>query len=189
MTTTFEDVLARGGSLLGVWDLARGRENDLAIYELAESGLSRLASKRVPAGDRSVMIETLREHRVPVGATYGSRPFIWAADPATFTIWTLAGVEFEGTKTDLRRAGHSLASPASVEAVVSFVDPDDLGHRGVALVLRDGRRSVIAEERDAAAELDPAYNVDNLTIDGAWATYLGRELSGWLGVDHRDELP
>jgi hypothetical protein len=73
--------------------------------------------------------------------------------------------------------------------VTSFLDRADLGHRGVRVEFTGRAPFVVAEERDAAALLDPTYNIDNVMMDASWATLLGRDLATFLAVPHRDELP
>jgi hypothetical protein len=184
--TTVEEALTHDGPLLAVWDDSTTPET-LFVYDIASGRPERLAFTRDAALDKAGLTASLRSRGVMVGAAHGSE-LVWVEDDG-FLVWSRAGVVAEGHALGLWLAdGRTLRKP-DVVRVISFFDEDAPGHRGVEVELKDGTSAVVVEEHDPAAELDPTYNLENVMIDAAWATFLGRALAGWLGVPHTDEVP
>lgn len=190
MSMTIDQALAHPGELLAVWDLST-REENLHVYAVDGGRLERLAVAPMTKARRAELTFALRGRGVRQGASDMPGPFVWSAEGG-FTVWALLaphGVIAEG-KDDLltTRAGARIRR-GDVAGVVSFWDEASPGHRGVNVVTRGGAAITIVEERSKAAELDPTYGVDHVMVEGAWATFLGRDLAAWLGVPHTDELP
>lgn len=112
----------------------------------------------------------------------GGGAALWAFDERG-DVWAPTAWVARGPKSNWLVGGRVIANVA-IAAVHSFYDRDDFGHRGVRLHLRDGSQVVVVEEFDSASKQDPTYNWDNLVVDGAWASELGRAASTWLGVPH-----
>jgi hypothetical protein len=182
---TLEQALAYPGELLAAWDHAG--DETLVIYAIADGRLDRLAVQTMNQDERAAHSEELARRGVRVGATDGPSQFVWTKD-GDFTIWSLTGVVACG-RDGVITAGDREVARGDVSRVISFLDRDSLGHRGVKVLTRAGGDVVVVEEEDPAAALDPTYGMDNVMIDAAWATYLGRDLAAWLGVPHVDELP
>lgn len=179
--------LAYPGELLAVWDRG-GLRVRLAVCSIADGKLTEMAATEMSEDEHATWRDELRGRGVRQGATSGVCPFTWSAD-GRFTVWSLTEtvVETNGD-TILTLAGYVVARD-DADRVVSFLDPGSLGRRGVKLITRAGAEVIVAEEEDPAAELDPTYGIDNVMIDAAWATFMGLDLSTWLGVPHTDELP
>ncbi len=185
MVMTLEQALTYPGELLAVWD--RGvREEHLMLCSVADGKLAIMAAGEMSRPEAETWMATLRGRGVRQGATSGVAPYTWSNDGA-FTVWSLVETVVDTHDGAIETAAGSRLARADAVRVVSFVDEDSLGHRGVKVITRDGE-VLIAEEDDPAAELDPAYGFDNVLIDGAWAVDLGRDLATWLGVPHVDEL-
>ena len=73
--------------------------------------------------------------------------------------------------------------------MVSFLDLHEWSYRGVRVEPHDGFWHTIAYEDDSIARFDPTYGIDNLIMDAAWATHLGRDLARRFGVEHVDQPP
>jgi hypothetical protein len=178
------DFLPPEGPLLAAWD----RSSDTVVFYACRTFLGQLGHARVAAADRPAFEQRLRRRGVRIGSTDAISPFAWS-DDGGFTVWSLdGGVVADGADGTLRVGEMAIDRPA-VLRVVSFLYPDEWSCRGVRIELRDGFWYTVAMEDDGVARWDPAYGIDNLIIDAAWATYLGRDLSRWLGVPHVDELP
>lgn len=180
---TIQDALSTPGDLLAVWDYASEPQEWMGIYSVGSTGARLLAWERMDRDQRDTMTEQIRS-RVRVGATCGPASFVWVADAAGFALWSLERAECSSSEGVLALPDGAVPVEV-VRAVISFVDEDDLGHRGVQVKLTDGSRRVVVEEHDPTAKLDPTYNRDNLLVDGSWTTYLGRDLAAWLGVPYR----
>ncbi len=184
---TVDQALDHPGELLAVWDHS-GANHALLVYSSGDGKLELLAVERMGAMQREAKTTSLRRRGIRIGATDGASPFIWSKDGG-FTVWTLTSVVADGRDDTLKTTAGGVVRRADVASVVSFLAVDSLGHRGVKAVTRSGVEIVIAEEDSAAAKLDPTYGMDNVMIDAAWATFLGRDLAAWLNVPHTDELP
>ncbi len=182
---TLDQALAYPGELLAVWDHAG--DETLVLYAIADGRLDRLATQQMSKAERASLGADLAQRGIRVGATDGPSQFVWSKDGG-FTIWSLTGVVVDGRDGALVVGDQTIAR-GDVARVVSFLDRDSLGHRGVKVALRAGGETVVVDEEDPAAQLDPTYGMDNVMIDAAWATYLGRDLAAWLGVPHTDQLP
>lgn len=78
-----------------------------------------------------------------------------------------------------------------VTEVYAYCDAKDRACRGVALTLRDCELTdalIIVEERDITAHLDPTYNHDNLVMDSARTSGLGRLLADWLQASFQSHI-
>lgn len=187
---TAEQALAYPGELLAVWDLSAHEEN-LHVYAVDGGRLERLAVEEMSKGRRAELTFALRGRGVRQGASSMPGPFVWSPEGG-FTVWALlapSGVAAEGKDELLTTRAGARIRRGDVAGVVSFWDEASPGHRGVNVITKSGAPITIVEERSKAAELDPTYGVDHVMVEGAWATFLGRDLAGWLGVPHTDELP
>jgi hypothetical protein len=178
-----EDVLARSGSLLAAWD----RSGDTVVIYAGSDLLHQVWHGEVAVGERPAFYGRLRRRGVRIGATDGISPYVWS-DDGGFTVWSHEGMIADG-RDGVLEAGGAQVRQADVRRVVSFLDPHEWSHRGVRVELHDGFWHTIAYEDDSMARFDPTYGVDNLIMDAAWASYLGRDLARWFGVPHVDELP
>jgi hypothetical protein len=176
------------GHILVAWDYSSRHVGAIGVYDIGPGGARYVAGDTVAASRRASFEADLRRRGVRIGCTYASNEFVWVTDDLGFAVWSLSDVRAESTLTGIRASGKVFARSA-VAAIVSFLAPGDLGHRGVAAELGDGSTVVLVDERDAAADLDPTYNIEDVMIDAAWATYLGRDLAANLNVPHRDQLP
>ncbi len=185
MAMALEQALSHPGELVAVWDWG-AREERLLVCSVVDGKLGIMASVEMTQAEREAMAATLRARGVRQGATAGVCPFTWSNDGA-FTVWSLTDTVVTSSGDTLRIAGGARIRKADAARVWTFLD-DSLGHRGVRVVTLSGAPILIAEEEDAAAQLDPTYGMDNVAIDAAWATFLGRDLASWLGVPIVDEM-
>ncbi|MEZ4226084.1 MAG: pentapeptide repeat-containing protein [Polyangiaceae bacterium] len=188
---TLDQALNHPGELLAVWDISR-REEQLVLYVIQDGKLERLVLEPMSSERRSELEKVFDARGIRTGASDLPGPFVWSSDH-DFTVWSLtrpvAGVIARGHAEFIEVAGGERMRRTDAARVVSFLDDDSLGHRGVNLVAQDGTILTIAEEHAMAAQLDPTYGIDHVMVEGAWATFLGRDLAAWLGVPHTDELP
>lgn len=142
------------------------------VFDVTDRGAKRLAQTSASA----------------TGSTCGRNGIIWLQGDETFTIWSTEGRPFTATRSEIRTPG-GVTPVSAVTRVVSFIDPADLGRRGVAIVTPTGRvpRLVIVQEQDMIAYEDKSYTLDDARRESGWAAELGKELAAWLGVSH-DEL-
>jgi hypothetical protein len=183
---TIEQALASAGPLLAFWDEACLDDEWLGIYRDAGGKPELLAYSTVDGSARAATTADLRRRGVRVGGTAGTSPFFWS-DDGSFTVWSLSGRVAQGAPGEITTGGRTVRG-ADVAQVVSFYDDDDYGHRGVLLELKDGSMVVAVEERDPASRA-PGYGMDNLAMEGQWATHLGRALAKWLGASHKNLIP
>lgn len=189
---TIDEALQQPGFLIAAWDAAAVGHDWLGIYRAegaaGEGGVKLLAFERLDAAGRARRTADLTARGTCIGATSGGE-YVWAiVDGQRFTAWNLRARLFAATKDDVE-VGTTRVPVADVARVTSFLDPRDLGHRGVRVDRASGGAAVLAEEHDPTPEMDPTYNRDNVAIDAAWASALGRELARWLAVAHDDQLP
>lgn len=187
MTMSLEQALSYPGELLAVWNRS-GLRARLAVCSIADGKLTEMAATEMTEAGRAMWSDDLRTRGVRQGATNGVCPFTWSID-GSFTVWSLTETVVDSDDRTITTKSGGFVARADVARVISFLDPGSLGHRGVKLCTHAGDELIVAEEEDPAAELDPTYGVDNVMIDAAWATFMGLDLSTWLGVPHDDELP
>jgi hypothetical protein len=122
--------------------------------------------------------------RGPVGG------YLWSVDDG-FAVWSFDADEpvVASGRDGVLQVGSQVIDRRDVARVRSFLGPEGLGQRGVRVELFDTSRVTVAEEQDGWAHRDPTYDAINVMLDAAWATLLGRDLAGWLGVPHEDEIP
>lgn len=183
---TLEQALDHPGELLALWDFG-ARDEKLLVCSVAGGKLSVIASADMSQGDREQWSAMLAAKGVRQGATSGVAPFCWSKEGA-FTVWSLTDAVVTSSGDTIEVAGGARIRKGDVARVWTFLDPASRGHRGVRVVTRAGEPVTIVEEHDPVARLDPTYGMDNVSIDAAWATFLGRDLAAWLGVPHADEL-
>lgn len=175
-----DEALQQPGQLVAAWD--EGSDDSwLGIYVAGDSGVKLLAFERNAGATRKA---ELAAKKVPIGATAGGE-FVWAPVGEQMFVWNLRNRLAVAGKTDVVANGQRVAD---VARVTSFVDGDNLGHRGVRVDRAIGGALVIAEEHDPTPEMDPTYDRANLLVDALWATLLGRALATWLGVAHDDQI-
>lgn len=173
---TVDEALEQPGLLIAAWDDAHADEEWLGIYRAGDGGVKLLAYERMPASarvERSGEIGT----RAALGATSGGE-FVWCAIGDELVVWNLSE----------RVCAINTSQTEAVRCVTSFVDDNDLGHRGVCLERANGDLRVLVEEHDPTPEMDPTYDRSNVSIDGAWASALGKDIARFLGVPHVDQI-
>ena len=146
------------------------------------------ASSRDPSDLGDARRASLRALGIRQARMYSPGEYFWSAEGG-LTVWSRERMLADGRDGVLEVGNEALIRKVDAKRVVSFLDEGDDGHRGVAVDLRDGKRVVVVEEHDPSASSDPTYGMDNLSLDSAWATFLGRDLAAWLGVEHEDQLP
>jgi hypothetical protein len=176
------------GPLLIAWEAVFG---SVAVY-VTSGGLrpywelSPLPAEQRPALERE--LGRLRNARTcsrgPVGG------YLWSVDDG-FTVWSFDAAEpvVASGRDGVLQVGSQVIDRRDVARVRSFLGPEGFGQRGVAVELFDTSRVTVAEEHDGWAERDPTYDATTVMLDAAWASFLGRDLAGWLGVPHEDEIP
>ena len=177
------------GLRIAAWDRSREGDGQLTIVAIGRDAVTVLTRETVAHADRARVEERLKNRGVLIGSTYRGCPFVWVVDDARFAVVSLdkGHMVTDAFGTDLVVGGQRFRI-ADVQVVVSFVDTNDIAHRGVKLQLADGREPIVAEERDPGALFDPTYGRQNLELDAGWIVVLGRELATNLGVEHHDEL-
>ncbi len=171
---------------LFVWDTSDPAQAWLGEYEVNASGSNLLRHQSVPVAKVAPKQNELQRRGKRQGSTVGGFA-LWAFDE-TGEVWTKQGCLASGPR-NAWLVGKTQVTSTSVVAVTSFYNQDDYGHRGVKIQLRSAVQVVVVEEFDPSSKHDPTYNRDNLAVDGAWASHLGKALAGWLNCTHRDELP
>lgn len=173
---------------LAAWDLNPANVGWLGEYVVGPSGARLGKHQQVSDAQRGAVLDELAMRRVAVGATYQGGPATWSlADAAHGGVWSKTGQKLVGNRSELTLGFRKVAG-RDVTAVESFVDADNLGHRGVRLLLGGQSEIVVIEQHDAAAQAKPGYSRANAALDGAWASALGRDLAAWLDVPHQDEV-
>jgi hypothetical protein len=186
MGMTLEQALDYPGEMVAIWDWGASEEK-LLVCSVADGKLTVMASKEMSKAERETWSAQLRAKGVRQGSTSGVAPFYWSADGA-FTVWSLTDTVVTSSGDTLKTAAGARIRKADAARVWTFLDPDSLGHRGVRVVTRSGAPITIAEEEDPAAQLDPTYGMDNVQIDAARTTFMGRDLAAWLGAPHTDDM-
>ena len=172
----FEEALERDGTLVAAWDDRDDSRRRPAIFTVGAQGAALLTETAVDPTMHQEITNRLLDRGLRIGHTYGDHEFVWAFDGRGETVWSAKGIVWKGPPT------------TSVERVITFLDPQDRGRRGVRLAVRGGADVTVVEERDETATLDPFYNADNLFLDSLWAHYLGYHLSRWLRVTHENQI-
>lgn len=173
---------------LAAWDLHPAKAGWLGEYTVGPSGARLGQHRQVEDAQRGTVLDELAKRQVAVGATYDGGPATWSfVDAADGGVWSKTGQKLVGTKAEMTLGFRKLAG-GDVTAVESFVDADDLGHRGVRLLLSGQREVVVIEQHDRAVHDKPGYSRADAAVDGAWASALGRDLAAWLDVPHQDEV-
>jgi hypothetical protein len=183
---TIREALDGKGPLVAIWDEAVRDNAQVVLYSLADPKPRFVATEELRKEERSRLTADLRTRGLRIGSCAGSGPYMWIQDDR-FTVFSEDRITFEATRS-MVSIGELVIAPSHVTRIVTFIDDDARGHRGVQLELDDGRLVVVAEEHDETADLDPTYGWDIVVIDALWASRLGRDLAAWLSVPHRDEI-
>ncbi len=185
---TLDEALWQPGERIGAWDAAADGHEWLGIYAASDAGVRLLAFERTDAEGRKQRTAELEARGVRIGRTDGGE-YVWAlVDGRDFVAWSSRERLFTANRSYLH-AGQDRFPASDVSCVTSWVDAFDLGHRGVSVERTRQPPVVLVRERDPTSSLDPTYNRDNVAIDAAWASSLGRDLAAWLGVKHENQLP
>jgi hypothetical protein len=187
LATTFEQALARGGTLVAAWDDVDLDDKTLLLFGVGTDGAKRLAATSAEPKDHEDRADELRARGVRIGQTCSNDQFVWITDDSAITVWSAARVVLEGDRTSLHGAC-SPVSPSDIRKVVTFYDKTDRGRRGVMFALADGSEVVAVEEHDVAAKNRKPYTDDDLGEDALWASSLGGDLAVWLDVTHDDQI-
>jgi hypothetical protein len=179
-------VTETGAPLLLAWDSGDHQNPYVCTYRVGPNGAQLVEAKAVRPGDQTNVLAEWQRAGGRVGATVG-RTIVWAFDE-TGEVWTPNACKATGPRS-CWRIGRNGFDVSGCRAVVSFYDKDDYGHRGVRFRQTSGSEFLVIDEHDSTAQLDPTYGLDNLAIDGAWASALGRDLAAWLATTHEDGLP
>ncbi|MBP9085394.1 MAG: hypothetical protein KBG15_04710 [Kofleriaceae bacterium] len=174
--------------VIAAWDLCPMRASWLGEYDVGPSGARLGEQRQVPDDQRDAVLDALAKRHVALGATYQGGPAVWTfADALHGGVWSPTGQKLVGSNVEFTLGFRTVAG-GDVTAIESFVDADDLGHRGVRLMLGDQDAIVVIEQYDSAVHDNPAYGRDNAAVDAAWASALGRDLAAWLNVPHHDAV-
>jgi uncharacterized protein YjbI with pentapeptide repeats len=152
-------------------DRADDADPALVVFDVGPAGARRIAQITAPA----------------TASTCGPNRVVWMATPQGFSVWAHDSrrLVVSHDQATIWTPGSELAISA-VARIASFIDPRQLGRRGVALITAAGRL-VFVQDQDILASLDPTYTLAQARHEGAWAAALGADLAYWLGVPH-DEL-
>ena len=178
-----EEALTFPGQLVAAWD--DSDEAWLGIFAATESGVKLLFHERVLEAQRAAVSEALAE-KAAIGATAGGE-YVWAKIGGALVAWNFKKKLF-AVDAEAIRVGDNVVPTVQATRVTSFVDDNDLGHRGVRVERKMGGPVVIAEERDPTPEIDPTYDRSNVALDAAWASALGRAVARALGLQHVDQI-
>jgi len=187
MAMTVDEALRQPGELVAAWDGTASDAEWVGIYAASDAGVKLLGHERTDKAGRKRRTDELTRRGIRIGETYGGE-FVWGNDGRELVAWSSKQRLFAATQRAIKLRGETVPV-ASVTRVASWVDRFDLGFRGVGVERRGEAPVVLAEERDPTPSLDPTYNRDNLAIDAAWASALGRALAAWIGVPHDDQIP
>ncbi len=155
-------------------------------YEVGPQGASLMSYVQLSPEEKDASIREMTARGVRQAFLCAGGPAVWSFDAQGGDIWSREHEVACSRGRNLILRGRTIAANDIVE-IVSFLDGEDLGYRGVRMTLRAGEKVTVLEERDETAQLDPTYNYDNALIDGAWADFLAIDLAKWLGVSHRSE--
>jgi hypothetical protein len=182
------NALAEPGPHLAAWRLGGepGFES-LAIYRVADDGTKELAVARMKASDKPAASALLAERGVNVGAFDLACDHVWRKDGGQLQAWSSKGLSFRFDEVRGVETGDGFAAPASDIAEVRVFISDNAVDRGVALVLKDGTRRVIASETSFSPTSDPTWSRNELLSETAWAAILARALARATGATYRDE--
>lgn len=173
---------------LAAWDLHPSYAGCLRQFAVGLGGAHLLEHRLVPPALRGAAIDELATRGVAVGWTYFGGPATWFLGDAHYAgVWSTTGQKLIGSAVALI-LGFRTVGRCNINAVQTFVDTDDPGHRGVKLLLSDQSEVVVIEHHDRVANDDSARNQSTVVSDGAWASELGQDLAAWLDVPHQDEL-
>lgn len=187
MTMSLNEALMRHEPRVGAWDYKSAGHRTLRVYAVGLSGAKLLAVEEVADDAREDTNDRLRRRNVRVGGTHRDQQYVWVFDEKGAAIWSETALVAQGTSTELG-VGKASVQRAQVVTIETFFDKNDIGHRGVRCVRKDGGALVVVEERDESPKLDPTYDAGNLEADIEWAYYLGQDLSLWLDVPHHDQV-
>jgi hypothetical protein len=167
---------------LPVWDYLR--DDWSGVFEVGPHGIRPVS--------QATTTPVARDAAIRDNATTGTRQgffctgyrAVWMFDDANFCIWT-RDREIAYSDKGALIVGELRVLREEVNEVLSFINPDDHGHRGVKLKMKTGDVFTIVEEHDEMAELEPTYNYNDALNDGFWTRFLGVDLAKWFGVGHR----
>jgi hypothetical protein len=190
MIATIENALSgrRTADVLAAWETFSTEKRRLFLFDLEGIRPVQIGVVAIEDESRDEVTSELRARGVRVGARDPRNEHVWSVDAGRIVVWSTVadGRVLEATRGgSVCVAGREIPSSA-VTQVVTYVS-DDMTERGVRLELADGGAVVVARDEDMAPLADPGYNVDNLTIDGAWANFLGRAVADALGVPHVEQ--
>jgi hypothetical protein len=155
------------------------------LFQVSTAGARNIAHAELRAGEKEGLTELFRRRGVRIGATNGE--LVWVFDESGFTLWTWERLVTDSPPGELQLRDATVAA-GDIVTVVAFVDPVDLGHRGVLVETRDGDPHLVLDEHDSDAEIPP-YDLEDALRDGEWARRLAVELAQWLGVALRLDTP
>ena len=179
-----DEALRQPGQLVAAWDDTTDDLAWLGIYAAGDGGVRLLADERIDVVARDKRLADLAKRAVLHGSTSGGE-LVWCVAGEQFMAWNLRRRLFVAGRREVI-AGDTCV--ADIVRVTSFVDPENVGHRGVRLERASGGQLVLVEEHDPTPEMDPTYDRSNVAIDAAWASALGRALASWLAVAHDDQI-
>lgn len=179
---TVDEMLAQPGPLLAAWDLQDDRKT-LRMYNVTSTGATFVGRTEIAADAREETNTKLLDKGARIG--YASSAFLWAIDESGFSVWTkTAQLAYGGKGRDAIRVGSEIIRTSEIKAIEVFVDPENMGHRGVRLDFGD-RHAVLAEE-NFSVESNPTYSEMDLEWELNWAEFLGRDVALWLRLPYRD---
>jgi len=179
---TLDEALAHPGRLVAAWDQGWPKRAVLDIYETTELGAKRIHREEVPLDKRTELHNKVLARGIRLGRAYSYTNHVWVLDGRGVSVWTDEALLVDGS-TMVIDVKSGAVKARDVTKVITFLDPDDIGHRGIRCQLASSV-VVFAEEHHEAARTKPFYSADELYEDMDWAVLLGHDLAMWLRVPH-----
>ncbi len=166
---------------LPVWDYLR--DDWSGVCEVGPHGIKLVSHTMTTPVARDVTIRKNAATGTSQGFFCTGYRAVWMFDDANFCIWTRT-CAIAYTENGTLIFGEHRVLRADVQEVVSFINLDDHGHRGVKLTMKTGTIFTVVEEHDEMSDLEPTYNYNDALNDGFWTQFLGIDLATWFGVGH-----
>jgi hypothetical protein len=153
------------------------------MYKVGSTGATFIGRTEVAADTREETNTKLLEKGARIG--YAMSAFLWAIDEAGLSVWTkTAQLAYGGKGRDAIRVGSEIVRASEIKRVEVFVDPENMGHRGVRFDMGD--RHVVLAEENFSVESNPTYSEMDLEWELNWAEFLGRDVALWLRLPYAD---
>lgn len=182
---TLDEALGQPGRLVAAWDYRWPDRAVLGVYATSDKGAKLVHAEEAPLEQREAMSDRVRDRGIRLGGAYTYTGHVWVVDDRGIGLWNAKASLVEGSAMVIPLRGGAVKA-SDVAKVITFVDPNDMTHRGVRCQMANGNVATVVDEHHEAAKADPFYTNDSLLEDMRWAILLGQDIAMWLGVPHID---